>query len=283
MFGAFTFTAQVKDSGGAQAQTKTVTCTITIVPAPLLLVCPPNQGKAGSSYTGSLVATGGVPPYVFSIVSGSLPTGLALNTTTGAITGTPTVYGTFSFTAKVVDSRGGVAGTATSNCTITIKPNFVTYTRGGWGQNPQGQNTGTILQNGFSSVFGAKLVIGGKPYAVTLTSPAAVRNFIANNSGTPGVLTKSATNPGGTNSRTFGSQVVALTCNIAFSNAGVLPHGLANYTLPSGPLAGYTVQGVLTLANNVIAGNLSALPSGMTVSTLNNVVDSINNMFHPDN
>ena len=47
----------------------------------------------------------------------------------------------------------------------------------------------------------------------------------------------------------------------------------------SGPLAGWTVQQVLTLANSVLGGNLNALPKGMSISDLNNVVDSINNAF----
>ena len=44
-------------------------------------------------------------PYTWSIASGSLPAGLALNTSSGAITGTPTAAGTFNFTARVSDAE----------------------------------------------------------------------------------------------------------------------------------------------------------------------------------
>jgi hypothetical protein len=74
----------------------------------------------GTPYSSALIATGGVPAYTFSITTGSLPPVLALNTSTGAITGTPTTAGPFNFTAKVVDSTGTAAGTTTANCTITI-------------------------------------------------------------------------------------------------------------------------------------------------------------------
>lgn len=70
-----------------------------------------------NAYAASLIATGGTPAYTFSISSGSLPTGLSLNTTTGAITGTPTVNGSVSFTGKVTDS---VSATATVSCTIVV-------------------------------------------------------------------------------------------------------------------------------------------------------------------
>jgi hypothetical protein len=52
-------------------------------------------------------ASGGVPPYSFSVPVGSLPTGMpAINTATGLSNGTPTAAGTFAFTAQVVDSAG---------------------------------------------------------------------------------------------------------------------------------------------------------------------------------
>lgn len=70
-----------------------------------------------SSYSASLVATGGTSPYTYSISVGSLPTGLSLNTSTGTITGTPTVLGTFTFTGKVVDAA---TSSQTVSCTITV-------------------------------------------------------------------------------------------------------------------------------------------------------------------
>ena len=58
----------------------------------MTLVCPPTTtGKVGTAFASSFVATGGVHPYTFSTPTGSLPTGLTLNATTGAITGTPAV------------------------------------------------------------------------------------------------------------------------------------------------------------------------------------------------
>ena len=72
-------------------------------------------------------------------------------------------------------------------------------------------------------------------------------------------------------------QVLALQLNVDFSNKGLLPTGLANLKVVSGPMAGQTVQQVLTTANNVLGG--AAPPSGMTISDVNNVVDAINNNF----
>ena len=120
--GTFNFTAQVVDSTGTAAGTKTANCNIVVAPAPPTLTCPASTGQVGVAYSSALVATGAVPPYTFSIISGSLPPGLTLNPSTGAITGTPTTAGTFNFTAQVVDSTGTAAGTTTANCSIVISP-----------------------------------------------------------------------------------------------------------------------------------------------------------------
>jgi len=125
--GAASFTATVADSGAATAkQTVSVNCSITIAPAPVTLACvSASAGQVGTAYASSLVASGGTAPYTYSIASGALPAGLSLNTSSGAITGTPTTAGAATFTAKVVDSTGTTGThTASISCSITISGCF---------------------------------------------------------------------------------------------------------------------------------------------------------------
>jgi hypothetical protein len=105
--------SRVLDSTGASAASN---CGITIAPAVsggLSLLCASNIGQVGQTYTAALVATGGTPPYTYSISAGSLPTGLTLNPSTGVISGTPTAVGAFNYTSHVVDST---SASASSNC-----------------------------------------------------------------------------------------------------------------------------------------------------------------------
>jgi putative Ig domain-containing protein len=78
------------------------------------------KGKKGEPYSLQLVAANGRPPYSWSLTSGSLPAGLSLNAG-GVISGTPTVFGSFLFTARVTDST---AATAIASFTIVINPDI---------------------------------------------------------------------------------------------------------------------------------------------------------------
>jgi hypothetical protein len=51
-------------------------------------------------------AHGGVAPYQYSIVQGALPSGVAMDSNTGSITGVPSAIGTFAFKVSVADSKG---------------------------------------------------------------------------------------------------------------------------------------------------------------------------------
>ncbi|HLI63998.1 MAG TPA: putative Ig domain-containing protein, partial [Terriglobales bacterium] len=73
------------------------------------------------AYQQSLQASGGKPPYTWSISAGSLPPGLSLSAA-GVISGTPTTTGKFPFTVQVTDTQTPRAAVDTAQLTITINP-----------------------------------------------------------------------------------------------------------------------------------------------------------------
>jgi hypothetical protein len=102
--GTYDFTVRVTDSAGA---TDTETFQITVVaPRPLAITNPSlPAGAVNRSYWVNLTADGGVPGYLWSLRAGALPAGMQL-TSSGALAGTPSITGAFTFTAGVTDSRG---------------------------------------------------------------------------------------------------------------------------------------------------------------------------------
>jgi len=99
--------------------------TMTIAPAVLVTTASLPGGTVGVAYSQTLAASGGQPPYTWSVSAGSLPAGLAINAATGAIAGTPTAGGSFSFTIKVTDGLGGTSAKA-YKVTIISAPTVTT-------------------------------------------------------------------------------------------------------------------------------------------------------------
>ena len=96
------------------------------------LVLP--TGSLSTPYSQIVAATGGTAPYTFSISNGILPAGLALNTTTGEISGTPTVANISppNFTVTISDAVTcisnkvyGIVVTAVPCTPISISPTTV--------------------------------------------------------------------------------------------------------------------------------------------------------------
>ncbi|MEO0601988.1 MAG: putative Ig domain-containing protein, partial [Myxococcota bacterium] len=102
--GTFTFTVQVTDFFG-QAAEKTFT---VFVEGPLLQIetFAVRRPIAGQPYTAPLSATGGAPPYTWSVLEGALPNGLSLDSTTGLVSGTLTDGVPTSVQFRVTDSSG---------------------------------------------------------------------------------------------------------------------------------------------------------------------------------
>jgi hypothetical protein len=124
--GTFSFAVQVTD---ATKQSAIQTFTLTINPSPLSITTLPPlfAGTVGTSYTQTFNASGGVPPYTWSMTTGSVP-GLAFtsNANQGLLSGIPTTPGTFPLTIQVTDavrarsSQGFSIIVNTPTLTITV-------------------------------------------------------------------------------------------------------------------------------------------------------------------
>ena len=102
--GSTAFTVAVNDSSTPIPQSTTQALTLTVGAAGAVSITPDlPTGTQGSHYYGSLTATGGTGPYVWSVQGGQLPPGLTLGSN-GGLTGTPTGHGSYNVTFQVADS-----------------------------------------------------------------------------------------------------------------------------------------------------------------------------------
>ncbi len=117
------YTPGAWDCGEAEMPTATsvvvpegedVVCNIdnTAGTPPFRASCPSPIYVVGTPYSSFVTVVGGVPPYTFTLLSGSLPTGLSLNATTGELSGTPSADGPFTFVIRVTDDNGDHADTS---------------------------------------------------------------------------------------------------------------------------------------------------------------------------
>jgi hypothetical protein len=82
-------------------------CSPNPCPPPTITLSPSSlpDGQLGIPYSQTITASGGTAPYGFLVIAGVLPTGLNLSSA-GALNGTPSEVGNFSFTIRATDSLG---------------------------------------------------------------------------------------------------------------------------------------------------------------------------------
>ncbi|WP_053200435.1 Ig-like domain-containing protein [Herbaspirillum hiltneri] len=104
--GTFSFTVTAADSSTGTAATGSRTYTLTVTGPTISVSIGAATLQRGVPATLQASASGGSPAYTYTVIGGALPTGLNLTAATGAITGTPSAAGAYSFTLRATDVNG---------------------------------------------------------------------------------------------------------------------------------------------------------------------------------
>ncbi|HQR35192.1 MAG TPA: Ig domain-containing protein, partial [Blastocatellia bacterium] len=262
--GTFTPTIRATGLGGCNGQrtyTISIPCTtITVSPATL------PGGTVGTVYPNQTITASPAGSYTFSVVSGTLPTGLTLNATTGVISGTPTAGGTFTPTIRATGAGGCTGQTAytisIACATVTVNPATL-----------PGGTVGTVYTNQTitaspSSTYTYSVVSGALPTGLTLNASTGVI------SGTPtagGTFTPTirATGLGGCNGQR--AYTISIACPTVTINPATLPAAKSGtaysqqltaniagtYSLQTGPLP----TGLTLSSAGLISGTTSQIGS----------------------
>lgn len=156
---------------------------------------------------------------------------------------------------------------------LACSPAITTVTQGGYGAAPHGNNPAAYLAANFPTTFPHGVSIGGH-FLLTFDSAQAIQHFLPQG-GTPSILNASATDPTSSSAGVFAGQILALQLSVALhpSLGGLI---LVN---TGTSLDGLHVADILIAANQVLGGDMTALPSGFTVSGLNDLLDTLNGSF----
>ncbi|MBD0324161.1 MAG: putative Ig domain-containing protein, partial [Aldersonia sp.] len=168
--GTFRFTARVTDAVGA---TRDAEIAITINSTFQIADCPSPAATVGQQYAAVLAGGGGQAPFVWTIGSGSLPTGLNLNGATGVITGLPTQAGSASFTLRASAAANTVA---TRSCSIQVAAaGLAVRTAGALPQAMVGiPYSTTLAADGGQGPYTWRVVDGALPAGVTLSTNGTI-------------------------------------------------------------------------------------------------------------
>jgi uncharacterized repeat protein (TIGR01451 family) len=256
--GSFTFTVEAADSETPAALTGSQSLTLTVNPAPVVISTTSlPAGTAGAAYSQSLLATGGVPPYAWSVEGGSLPAGLSLSAA-GVLSGTPTAPGSFTFTVEAADSETPTALTGSQSLTLTVNPAPVAALAVSTASLPGGtQNTAysqSLSATGGVTPYAWSVAKGSLPAGLTLSKGGII-------TGTPqtaGTFTftvkvTDSAKPAVSATRQLSITIVADEANLAVSVTG-----------PGSAKAGASVTYTLTVTNK---GPVAASRVSVTLDT----------------
>ncbi len=289
ILGATTYTVTVTDANAATATSTFSLSVISAVSATQSVASKTlTQNTAAATFT-PVTGAGGTAPYGYS-VSPSLPAGLSLSSSSGAITGTPTVASsTATYTVTVTDANSTTSATfsLTVNSAVTatqavaskiLTQNFATTSftpvtvSGGAG--PFGYSVSPSLPAGLS-MNPATGVVSGSPTASSPTATYSVTIIDANGAVVTATFSMAVNTPV-TSTQAVASK--ALTQNLAAvaftpvtGGGGASPYAYSvSPSLPAG-LSLSSSTGAITGTPTVVS---SAATYSVTVTDANNATAS---------
>ncbi len=265
--GAGVYTIQAVYNPGSNLLTSTDSSkTLTINPPVMVTTVSLPDSTINVPYiTSNVTATGGTGSKLFTVTDGALPTGLTL-ATSGSITGTPTVSGTFSVIITATDTVNSLGSQffsfkinpaiALGSLAITANSTSVT----GWTINQAG-TSGTIAVSNGTPAYSTILNVTGLPAGLT----AALSGSTITISGTPTVTASTSNNVSITVTDSvgaIGTSLFTVTVNPAVT--------ISTASLPNSTLGVQYNQAVTAIGGTgakTFAVTSGALPGGLSLST----------------
>jgi hypothetical protein len=211
-----------------------------------------------------LAATGGTAPYIWSLASGSLPAGLALNSA-GQISGTPTSPGSASFTVQVMDSQASPASSSRA-LTLLVNPAPLSVTTASLPNGSIGAAySAALTATGGTAPYSWAVISGALPAGLSLNAgvisgtptaavPASFTVQATDSQGTPATATRALT------LTTFGTASVSWTAPSLYDDGSVLtPNG---YWIYYGTNAGSLNSSLQVPNPSAISGVVTGLTAG---------------------
>ena len=240
--GVSTFTVTAANGVGTDAVTPNITVTVTpALAAPVFTAdTPPASAVVGTPYTYTFTATG-YPAPTFA-VTGTLPAGLNLDSTTGVLAGTPTSPGSVTFTLTATNSAGEDSKAYTVVMTAAaVAPTITTGTLPAATVGAPYSETVTATGTGPITFTVSS---GDLPGGLVLDSSTGVVSGTPTSAGSV-TFTLTATNSAGADSKAYAIVTTAVAITKTAAAAPVLP-STGFDVLPWG------VGGVLTLLIGVV-------------------------------
>ncbi|MCF1432628.1 hemagglutinin [Agrobacterium vitis] len=201
---SFTYTAT---NAAGTSSPATVTITVT---APAFTLSPASgtltAATVGTAYTETVTASGGTSPYTYAVTSGTLPAGMSLNTSTGAISGTPMTAANTSFTITATDANSATGSASYSLAVAADVPGAPTI-----GTASAGDSQATVSFTAPASDGGASITsytVTASPGGATASGSASPITVTGLTNGTAYTFTVTATNSAGTGTASVASNSV---------------------------------------------------------------------------